>query len=153
VNPSLFALYASLAISLGAGGPRLERAQLDPWLLLRSPGTIDLPWQKAAGLTVPGVVWASTDKAAPDVVEHEAQHVRQLQALGPIGLSAAYAMTGGRAFEDFLGSMWEPPPTRTPDYPLISWTPDKGVALWGIPVGGANDAAERTTAVADLHAR
>lgn len=65
---------------------------------------------------VPHVV--TYDPEYPTAVPHELVHARQWTALGP-GFPIAYAMTAGRAFEDYRDMMWEAPPDMHNNCPMF----------------------------------
>lgn len=67
---------------------------------------------------------------SPDVISHELEHVRQYEALGP-GLLLAYALGGGREFEDYRGdgTMWQPDDSMK-RHPVVSYTRDNGLRIF-----------------------
>lgn len=137
---SLLALYLALAISFGPAAPPALSLAVDPWLLLSTPQRFPLPWGTTwDGLTLPGLVWASSTprRGGGTSLSHEIGHVRQIQFLGAPAFSAAYLLTAGRAFEDYWGGEWAPPPTPFPRCPLLTFH-SQGVSLWQCAPRGGN---------------
>lgn len=91
---------------------------------------------RIGGLAVGPLVLISEAAIDPTLVlEHERGHVRQFEALGP-AFWAAYALSLGRAFEDYLtDSPWHPDASWPVRCPLVRVTPQAVDALpcWGWP--------------------
>jgi hypothetical protein len=142
---SLLALFVSVTLAFGANGVILSRVDVDPWLLVRVPGAISSSLvpagQDIGGIVFPQVVWASSDRDRPGMLEHEFEHVRQSRALSAPVFTVAYVLTGGRPFDDYRDGMWLPP-EGSPRVSFLSWTPTGGIALWGV-----------TSESQDLHGR